>query len=124
MQYSPAAGTARRQEMSASGNPSPTETAQGPRVPPVPRDQVTDPELLEVLERADRLSTPKPAWYLALAHNPDVANGYARYWETTYREGRVDHVIKELMRMAIVQLSGCDFCGNQRSVRALEEGLQ
>jgi alkylhydroperoxidase family enzyme len=124
MRYSLAFVTREEAEMTASSSPTPTEAAQSPRVPPVPREDVTDTELREVLDRSDRLSTPKPAWYLALAHNPEVAKGFARFWETTYREGRVDHVVKELMRMAIVQLSGCDFCGSQRSVRALEEGLQ
>ena len=84
---------------------------------------VTDPELLAVLERAERLSTPKPAWYLTLGHDPEMAVGYARFWDLTHRGGEVDHTIKELMRIAISTLLGCDFCAEQRSVRAVEEGL-
>lgn len=107
---------------SAQSTASP-QSLHGPRVPPVPRDQITDVGLRSVLEQADRLSAPKPEWYLTLAHNPDVAKGFSVFWETTYREGRVDHVIKELMRLTIVQLVGCDFCSGQRSVRAEQEGL-
>lgn len=109
---------------SATGSSPPPSSLQGPRLPSVPRQAITDAELLEVLDRADRLSAPKPEWYLAFAHNPDVAKGFSAFWESTYREGRVDHVIKELMRLAIVQLVGCDFCSGQRSVRAEEEGLE
>ena len=94
-----------------------------PGIAPLDPAAVTDPELLAVLERAERLSTPKPAWYLTLGHDPEMAVGYARFWDLTHRGGRVDHTIKELMRIAISTLLGCDFCAEQRSVRALEEGL-
>jgi AhpD family alkylhydroperoxidase len=93
------------------------------RLPQVERRQVTDPELEAVLERAERLSTPKPTWYLTLAHSPEMAKAYAAYWEATHRGGRVEHTTKELMRIAISQLLGCDFCAAQRSVQALEHGL-
>ena len=62
------------------------------------------------------------AWYLALAHSPEMAVAYAQYWDTTHRDGQVEHTTKELMRIAISQLLGCDFCAQQRSVVALEEG--
>jgi alkylhydroperoxidase family enzyme len=95
----------------------------GTRLAPVARKAVTDPRLQAILERAERLSTPKPAWYLTLAHNPDMAVAYAMYWDETHRGGGVEHTIKELMRIAIAQLLGCDFCAGQRSVMALDQGL-
>lgn len=94
------------------------------RLPQVPRTAIADPDLLEVLDRAERLSTPKPAWYQTLAHDPEIAVAYARFWDLTHRGGRVEHTTKELMRIAIAQLLGCDFCADQRSVKALQEGLQ
>jgi AhpD family alkylhydroperoxidase len=94
-----------------------------PRLPRVPRSQINDRRLLGVLERAERLSTPKPAWYETLAHAPDMAVAYARYWDLTHRGGSVEHTTKELMRIAISELLGCGFCADQRSVLAVEEGL-
>ncbi len=94
------------------------------RLPQVKRHEIVDPELLAVLDRAEHLSTPKPAWYLTLAHDPEMAVAYARFWDLAHRGGRVEHTTKELMRIAISQLLGCDFCAEQRSVRALEDGLQ
>jgi AhpD family alkylhydroperoxidase len=76
-----------------------------------------------VLARAEQLSTPKPAWYLTLGTNPELAVGYARFWDLTHRGGRVEHTIKELMRIAISTLLGCEFCAEQRSNVALGEGL-
>lgn len=94
------------------------------RLPPVAPEDVEDPDLLVVLDRAERLSTPGPAWYLTLAHDPEMAKGYAAFWDLTHRGGRVEHTTKELMRIAIAQLLDCDFCAMQRSVRAVEEGLR
>lgn len=94
------------------------------RVPPLPVEQISDPKLLAVLERAEHLSTPKPAWYLTLAHAPDMATGYADFWDLTHRGGEVEHTTKELMRIAIAQLLGCEFCADQRSVVALDQGLR
>ena len=105
--------------MTASRHPPLT----GPRLPRVPRDEIEDPRLLEVLARAEQLSTPKPAWYETLAHAPDMAVAYARYWDLTHRGGSVEHTTKELMRIAISELLGCGFCADQRSVLAVEEGL-
>lgn len=96
---------------------------QTTRLPQLTYNQVEDDRLLEVIERAEQLSTPKPAWYLTLAHSPEMANAYAQYWDLTHRGGQVEHTTKELMRIAISQLMGCDFCANQRSVKALQEGL-
>jgi AhpD family alkylhydroperoxidase len=93
------------------------------RLAQVPRESIDNQELIGVLERAERLSTPKPAWYLTLAHEPEIAVAYARFWDLTHRGGRVEHMTKELMRITIAQLLGCDFCADQRSVTALEEGL-
>jgi AhpD family alkylhydroperoxidase len=94
------------------------------RLPQLTRQQIDDPRLLEVIDRAERLSTPKPAWYLTLGHAPEMATAYATYWELTHRGGQVEHTTKELMRIAIAQLLGCDFCAAQRSVKALDEGLE
>lgn len=94
------------------------------RIPRLAEDAVADPELRAILERAARLSTPKPAWYLTLAHNPEIAKAYAAFWDVTHRGGRVEHTTKELMRIAIATLLGCGFCADQRSVVAQEEGLR
>jgi len=93
------------------------------RLPPVSRATIKDPDLQRVLEQAERLSTPKPAWYLTLAHNPEMAKAYAAYWDITHRGGRVEHTIKELMRITIAQMLDCDFCASQRSVLAQQQGL-
>jgi alkylhydroperoxidase family enzyme len=84
-------------------------------VRPVDRDRVADPALTEVLERAERTQSPPVTWYLTMGHNPEVARGFAEYWEMLHRGGTVPHEIKELCRIQIAQMVGCDFCARQRS---------
>jgi alkylhydroperoxidase family enzyme len=100
-----------------------TEVRTTPSIPQVAREDVTDPELVEILALADRVCSPKPAWYLTIAHNPEVAVAFSRYWEPLHRGGLVDHGIKELGRITIAKLLGCEFCATQRSIPAMEAGL-
>lgn len=98
--------------------------ATGTRLPQVEETSIDDLELRTILDRAAAVSAPAPAWYLTLAHSPEFAKAYDAYWELTHRGGRIEHTTKELMRITIAQLLGCDFCAAQRSVLAQEQGLQ
>lgn len=93
------------------------------RMPLVNVSTLHDPELDRIIEQARRWSTPKPAWYQTLASNPAIAKAFAQYWDVAFRSGRVEHEIKELMRITVAQLLGCSFCASQRSVQAAEQGL-
>ena len=45
-------------------------------------------------------------------------------WETFFREGDVDHDIKELCRLYISKSVDCEYCGGQRSVTAAALGTR
>lgn len=81
----------------------------------IDRDGVEDAQLAELLEHAERTTSPPISWYLTMGHNPEVALGFASYWELLHRGGSVAHEIKELCRIQIAQMVGCDFCARQRS---------
>lgn len=87
---------------------------------PLDRNQVDDPNLEQVLEHAEKTKSPPVSWYLTMGHSPDVAAAFASYWEVTHRGGQVEHEIKELCRIQIAQMIGCDFCARQRSSLADE----
>jgi len=95
----------------------------GRRMPLVDVAALHDPQLDRIVEQSRRWSTPKPAWYRTLASNPPIAKAFAHYWDTAFRNGRVEHEIKELMRITVAELLGCTFCASQRSVQAAELGL-
>lgn len=88
---------------------------------PMDRDKVEDPQLEELLERAEKAKTPPVSWYLTMGHSPEVALAFAEYWKVAHRGGQVPHEIKELCRIQIAQMIGCDFCARQRS--SLTDGI-
>ena len=84
-------------------------------VPQVDEHDVGDPALIEIVERAEQTKSPPPSWYRTMGNNPAVAAGFASYWEILHRGGSVPHEIKELARLQISQMIGCEFCARQTS---------
>jgi alkylhydroperoxidase family enzyme len=85
------------------------------RVPQIAEDEVRDRRLREVIERAEATKSPPPQWYRTMGNNPEVATAFAAYWELLHRGGTVPHEIKELGRLQIAQMIGCEFCARQTS---------
>jgi alkylhydroperoxidase family enzyme len=48
-----------------------------------------------------------------------VAKAFAGYWDMLHRGGSVPHEIKELARIQIAQMIGCEFCARQTSPLAV-----
>ncbi len=86
-----------------------------PNIPQIREDELKDPALREVIARAAVTKSPPPAWYRTMGHNPEVAKAFAEYWELLHRGGTVPHQIKELARIQIAQMIGCEFCARQTS---------
>ena len=84
-------------------------------VPQLSDEQIVDPLLAEVVDRAEMTKSPPPSWYRTMGHNPNVAVAFGAYWEGLHRGGLVGHEIKELCRIQIAQMIGCEFCSKQVS---------
>lgn len=84
---------------------------------------VEDPELVAIMERARQFGTPRPESQAIRLHNPDVMKAFNTAWEVFFRQGVTDHAIKELCRLYISKSVDCRYCGGQRSLQALEEGI-
>jgi alkylhydroperoxidase family enzyme len=85
-----------------------------PNVPQIADDNA-DSGLRDVIESAKVTKSPPPAWYRTTGQNPEVAKEFARYWDMLHRGGTVPHEIKELARIQIAQIIGCEFCARQTS---------
>ncbi len=86
-----------------------------PRVPLVPRTVIDDPDLEAAMAHTDRVGTPPTAKLQAMAHAPAIAAAFATYWRQVAEGGRVERSIKELGRLTIAQLLGCDVCSGARA---------
>ncbi len=49
---------------------------------------------------------------------------FANSWNDIFRNGILDHAVKELCRVYVSRSVICEFCGNQRSVKGAGEGLK
>ena len=82
-----------------------------------------DPEMRAEMERCQREGTPRPESSAVRAHVPAAFWAFARSWQSLFREGVCDHRIKELCRVYISRSVNCEYCGNQRSMQAAQQGF-
>ena len=85
--------------------------------------EAMDQEMRAEMERCRREGTPRPESSAVRAHVPACFWAFARSWEATFRDGVCDHAIKELCRVYVSRTVKCEYCGNQRSEKAREQGL-
>ena len=75
------------------------------------------------MDRCAREGTPRPESSAVRAHVPAAFWAFADSWRSLFREGVCDHAIKELCRVYVSRTVKCEYCGNQRSVKAASAGL-
>jgi alkylhydroperoxidase family enzyme len=93
------------------------------RISYVPLDEMT-PEMRAEMDRCAREGTPRPESSAIRAHVPAAFWFFADSWKDLFREGIVDHSIKELCRVYVSHSVKCEYCGNQRSERGRAVGLE
>jgi alkylhydroperoxidase family enzyme len=84
---------------------------------------VTDPKMLAEFDRCRREGTPRPESQAIRAHVPAAFWSFAQAWDGVFRNGVMDHPIKELCRVYVSRSVKCEYCGNQRSVKSRAQGL-
>jgi alkylhydroperoxidase/carboxymuconolactone decarboxylase family protein YurZ len=80
-----------------------------PRISYVDIDSIQDPEIRGYLEDARRRGTPRPESQAVRAHNPNVIRAFSQAWELTFRNGVLDHRIKELCRVYVSRSIDCEY---------------
>jgi hypothetical protein len=80
-----------------------------PRIPYVDPEKISDPEIQAYLERARKEGTPRPESQAIRAHNPNVIRAFSQAWELTFRNGVVDHALKELCRVYVSKSIDCEY---------------
>jgi len=84
---------------------------------------ITDQEMLAELDRCRREGTPRPESQAIRAHVPATFWSFADTWDAVFRNGVMDHAIKELCRVYVSRSVKCEYCGNQRSIKSAKQGL-
>ena len=81
-----------------------------------------DAEMRTEMERCQREGTTRPESSGVRAHVPAAFLFFARSWNDLFRNGIADHSLKELARLYVSRSVQCEYCGNQRSVKAARSG--
>ncbi len=81
-------------------------------------DAIDDEEVLDILDRARRIGTPRPETQAIRSHVPAVVKSFSKAWQETFVDGVVDHELKELCRVYVTKTVDCGYCAAQRSVDA------
>src|SRR5205809_7758120 len=82
-----------------------------------------DAAMLAELERCRSYGTPRPESQAIRAHVPAVFWSFANSWRDVFHTGIADHASKELCRLYGSRAGLCEFCGNQRSMKAAKAGV-
>lgn len=94
-----------------------------PRISYVPLDEMD--ELMQAeMHRCAREGTPRPESSAVRAHVPAAFWAFADSWQAIFHHGVCDHAIKDLCRVYVSRTVKCEFCGNQRSMKATASGLE
>lgn len=86
-----------------------------PRISYVDPNSITDPELAGYIADSRRYGTPRVESQAIRAHVPAVLRTFNQSWQAVFREGVLDHSVKELARVFIAKSLDCGYCAGQRS---------
>ncbi|HEV8469721.1 MAG TPA: hypothetical protein VGR46_08945 [Candidatus Limnocylindria bacterium] len=79
------------------------------RISYVQVEQLDDPELREYMDQARRFGTPRPETQAIRSHVPAVAKAFSRAWERIFRQGILEHSLKELCRVYVSKTIECNY---------------
>jgi alkylhydroperoxidase family enzyme len=96
---------------------------QKQRIPYLDLAQLKDEKMLAEFDRCRRDGTPRPESQAIRGHVPATFWAFANTWDAVFRNGVLDHAIKELCRVYAARAINCDYCANQRSVKSAQVGL-
>ena len=88
-------------------------------IEPLEAAQITDPELLTLMARAEATGVPDALFTRIVARVP----GYAKVLLVSHTQGNVDHRLKEIIRILLARFAGDSYFGGLRSKQALAAGL-
>jgi alkylhydroperoxidase family enzyme len=91
------------------------------RISYVPLDKM-DAGMRKEMDRCAREGTPRPESSAIRAHVPACFWFFANSWRDIFKNGVLDHSIKELCRLYVSRTVECEYCGNQRSIKAAAGG--
>lgn len=79
-----------------------------PRIKPVEDDKVS-PEARECFRVAEKRGAPNSTLLRILAREPESMRIFYESWTRSFYNGRIDHTLKEIVRVRMAELRGCHY---------------
>jgi len=92
-------------------------------IAPLALEDITDPELNELIKRAAALGVPDTLFPRILARSPEHAKVLMRALLLSHAGGAVDHRLKEVIRVLLARIAADPYFGGLRSEQARADGL-
>ena len=92
-------------------------------IEPVDRESIRDETLQALIARSEDTGVPDGRFVRLLAHVPGYAEALHDALDRSAACGRVDHRLKEIIRIQLARLAGDPYFAGLRSRRARESGL-
>lgn len=90
---------------------------------PLPLAEITDPELRDLIAKADALGVPGSDFARIIARFPAHAKPFLRAMMMSHAEGNVDHKLKEVIRILLARFAEDPYFSRLRSAKARDAGL-
>jgi alkylhydroperoxidase family enzyme len=78
------------------------------RVKPV-EDVRVSPQVREYFRNAQKRGAPNSTLLRILARDPDSLRIFHEAWNLSFYGGRVEHLLKEIVRVRMAELRGCHY---------------
>jgi alkylhydroperoxidase family enzyme len=92
-------------------------------VAPLPKEAITDPELVALIAKGEALGVPDDVFARILARSPEHAKPVMRALLMSHAEGNVDHRLKEIIRILLARFADDRYFASLRSRKARAMGL-
>jgi alkylhydroperoxidase family enzyme len=89
----------------------------------LPREAITDPELLDLIAQGEALGVPDDLFPRLLARAPAQAKPMMRALLMSHTQGNIDHNLKEIVRVLLARFANDKYFAALRSRKAQAEGL-
>ena len=92
-------------------------------IAPLPKEAISDPELLELIAQGEALGVPDDLFPRLIARAPAQAVPTMRALLMSFTQGNVDHKLKEIMRILLARFANDKYFASLRSIKARAAGL-
>ncbi len=65
--------------------------------------------LRPLINKALRHRAPDPAFHAMMGHNPAISRSMYMAWGALFNTGRIDHKLKEIIRIQLSRMADCTY---------------